>query len=151
MNIPVMIQFAMPATRESKLVNLKTSTWLPTHVHSQPQSRWTFPYTAQPALSQKGAWLEGVDIHRWQLPDSSRKTSDRHIRPSYLFCQLGWTKWYGRYKHHWHSWTGCYQSRNSSRPLTFCHWQPLISSPNQEALAVHWASPPPRARGSSDV
>jgi len=35
---------------------------------------------------------------------------------------------------------------HSSWPLTYCHWQPLISPPNQETLVVPWASPPPRTQ-----
>jgi len=48
------------------------------------------PYTFQATLSLKGAWLEGVGMHRWQLSVSSRKTSERgrHIPSCSLYCQI---------------------------------------------------------------
>jgi len=39
----------------------------------------------------------------------------------FLLCQLCRTKWYGHYKHHWQSRTGCHHSFLSSQPLPYCH------------------------------
>jgi len=105
----------------------------------------------------------------WHLPTPLEERGDLHPNPfgplrleppsncnllsqwSYPYnSKHCWTKWYGHHKHHWQSWTGCYHSRHSSRPSIYCHWQPPVSPPNQEALNLPWASPPPQTRGYSE-
>jgi len=127
----------------------KTSSWLPTQTYFQPQARITFPNRIQPTQPNKVP-----DVKEWaytlrqQLPDSSGKGATgagtyhpSTSTPSFVEPNgMGITNTINRA-----------ELAAITAAFLHCHSHTtsdsLSAPPNQEALVVHWASPPPRTRG----